>query len=65
MLGVSFAIGQFWFAWTGYKASIHWIAPTLSGLASGFGLMSIFLQCLVSSSKANLAEFTLQYLAFR
>lgn len=47
VLGVSFAIGQFWFAWTGYKASIHWIAPTLSGLASGFGLMSIFLQCLV------------------
>lgn len=44
--GVSFAIGQFWFAWTGYKREIHWIAPTLSGLASGFGLMSIFLQCL-------------------
>jgi len=43
---VAFAIGQFWFAWSGYKASIHWIVPTLSGLASGFGIMSIFLQCL-------------------
>lgn len=44
--GVSFALGQFWFAWSGYRQDIHWIAPTLSGLATGFGLMSIFLQCL-------------------
>jgi DHA1 family multidrug resistance protein-like MFS transporter len=44
--GVSFAIGLFWFGWTGYKESIHWIAPTLSGLCTGFGIMSIFLQCL-------------------
>lgn len=44
--GFSFAIGLLWFGWTGYKADIHWIAPTLSGLCTGFGLMSIFLQCL-------------------
>lgn len=44
--GVSFSIGLFWFGWTGYRADIHWIAPTLSGLATGFGIMSIFLQCL-------------------
>ncbi|EME49321.1 hypothetical protein DOTSEDRAFT_84740 [Dothistroma septosporum NZE10] len=44
--GVSFAVGLFWFGWTGYREDIHWIAPTLSGLCSGFGLMSIFLQCL-------------------
>lgn len=44
--GVSFAIGLFWFGWSGYRADIHWIAPTLSGLATGFGIMSIFLQCL-------------------
>jgi len=44
--GVSFAIGLFWFGWTGYKSSIHWIVPTLSGLATGFGLLSIFLQSL-------------------
>lgn len=44
--GTSFAIGLFWFGWTGYRADIHWIAPTLSGLLTGFGLMSIFLQCL-------------------
>ena len=44
--GVSFAIGLFWFGWTGYKESIHWIAPTLSGLCTGFGIMTIFLQCL-------------------
>lgn len=44
--GVSFTIGLFWFAWTGYKKDIHWIAPTLSGLCTGFGLLSIFLQSL-------------------
>jgi len=44
--GVSFAGGLFWFGWSGYKASIHWIVPTLSGLFTGFGLLSIFLQSL-------------------
>lgn len=44
--GVLFAIGLFWFGWSGYKADIHWIVPTLSGLFTGFGIMSIFLQCL-------------------
>lgn len=44
--GVSFALGLFWFGWSGYKADIHWIAPTLSGLLTGFGLLSIFLQSL-------------------
>lgn len=44
--GVSFAIGLLWFGWTGYKPSIHWIAPTLSGLCTGFGILSIFLQLL-------------------
>lgn len=44
--GVFFAIGIFWFAWTGFRGNIHWIAPTLSGLATGFGILSIFLNCL-------------------
>lgn len=44
--GVFFAIGIFWFGWSGYRADIHWIVPTLSGLFTGFGLMSIFLQAL-------------------
>lgn len=44
--GVSFTIGLFWFAWTGFRADIPWIVPTLSGLCTGFGLMSIFLNCL-------------------
>ena len=42
--GALFAIGLFWFGWTGYKESIHWIAPTLSGLLTGFGLLAIFIQ---------------------
>ncbi|KAK4233989.1 major facilitator superfamily domain-containing protein [Achaetomium macrosporum] len=44
--GVAFAAGLFWFGWSGYRRDIHWIVPTLSGLLSGFGLASIFLQAL-------------------
>ena len=44
--GLSFAGGLFWFGWSGYRADIHWIVPTLSGLLTGFGLLSIFLQSL-------------------
>ena len=29
---------------TGYTSNVHWIVPTLSGIMSGFGLMSIMLQ---------------------
>lgn len=43
--GVLFAIGLFWFGWTGYTRSIHWIVPTLSGLFTGFGLLAIFICC--------------------
>lgn len=46
MGGVSFACGIFWFGWSGYRADIHWIVPTLSGLLTGFGLLAIFLQAL-------------------
>ena len=44
--GIAFAGGLFWFGWSGYKAEIHWIVPTLSGLLTGFGLLAIFLQSL-------------------
>jgi MFS transporter, DHA1 family, multidrug resistance protein len=33
------------FGWTAYTVHIHWIAPTLSGLFVGFGILCIFLQC--------------------
>lgn len=42
--GVTFTIGIFWFGWTGFSKDIHWIAPTLSGIMTGFGLLCIFLQ---------------------
>jgi len=44
--GVAFMGGIFWFGWSGYRSDVHWIVPTLSGLLTGFGLMSIFLQSL-------------------
>ncbi|KAK5945712.1 hypothetical protein PMZ80_002919 [Knufia obscura] len=43
--GVLFSLGLFWFGWTGYTKSIHWIVPTLSGLFTGFGLLAIFICC--------------------
>lgn len=47
MIGaVVFPIGLFWFAWTGNYPDIHWIAPTLSGLATGAAILTIFLQAL-------------------
>ncbi len=44
--GFAFTGGIFWFGWSGYRPEVHWIVPTLSGLLTGFGLMSIFLQSL-------------------
>ena len=44
--GISFSCGLFWFGWSGYRKDIPWIVPTLSGLMTGFGLLSIFLQSL-------------------
>jgi DHA1 family multidrug resistance protein-like MFS transporter len=44
--GVSFTGGIFWFGWSGYRSDIHWIVPAASGILSGFGLLTIFLQSL-------------------
>ncbi|KAK9256648.1 major facilitator superfamily domain-containing protein [Lipomyces tetrasporus] len=43
--GVFFSAGMFWFGWTGFRSSIHWMAPTASGVFIGFGILCIFLQC--------------------
>ncbi|KAJ5342378.1 hypothetical protein N7541_011502 [Penicillium brevicompactum] len=43
--GACFCIGLFWYGWTGWTNSIHWMAPTASGLVTGFGIYVIFLQC--------------------
>ncbi|KAL3461705.1 MFS multidrug transporter [Aspergillus heterothallicus] len=42
--GVLFAAGLFWFGWSGFSGTVHWIVPTLSGLFTGFGLLVIFIQ---------------------
>jgi DHA1 family multidrug resistance protein-like MFS transporter len=42
--GFCFALGLFWFGWTGYNRHIHWIALTLSGLLTGFRLLLLLLQ---------------------
>lgn len=41
--GAFFAGGLFWFGWSGYTGKVHWIVPILSGLLTGFGLLSIFI----------------------
>lgn len=43
---VIFTGGLFWFGWTGYQGTIPWIVPTLSGLFTGFGIYTIFVQFL-------------------
>lgn len=45
--GVVFAIGLFWFGWTGAYRSVHWIVPTVAGVFIGFGLLSIFMQLIM------------------
>ena len=44
--GVCFAVGLFWFGWTGNSSDIHWIVPTLAGVLIGFGNTSVFLPLL-------------------
>ncbi|KAI9923929.1 hypothetical protein ASPWEDRAFT_108230 [Aspergillus wentii DTO 134E9] len=43
--GIAFTLGLFWYGWTGFTKSIHWMAPTASGILVGFGIYTIFLQC--------------------
>lgn len=33
------------FGWTGFTRSIYWMAPTASGVLTGFGILCIFLRC--------------------
>lgn len=33
------------FGWTGFTASIHWMAPIAAGIFIGFGVLCIFLPC--------------------
>ena len=45
--GFFFAVGLFWFGWTGdFPDTIHWIVPAISLAFIGFGLISIFMPCL-------------------
>ena len=47
MIGaILFPIGLFWFAWTGTYPSINWAAPAVSGILTGAGILTIFLQAL-------------------
>lgn len=41
--GISFAIGLFWFCWTGdFPHKIHWMVPTVGSVFVGLGLLTIF-----------------------
>ncbi|KAL4977027.1 major facilitator superfamily domain-containing protein [Aspergillus desertorum] len=39
----AFSAGLFWLGWTGYRSDVRWIWPTLSGVLTGFGLITMFL----------------------
>lgn len=53
----AFSAGLFWLGWSGYRHDIHWIVPTLSGLLTGFGLITMFLPSIqyVVQSRRNRA----------
>ncbi|KAL4796705.1 bicyclomycin resistance protein [Aspergillus venezuelensis] len=42
-----FVIGIFWFAWTAFTPSIHWVAPIAAGVPIGFGILCIFFPCFI------------------
>lgn len=44
--GIIFAAGLFWFGWGGYQADVSYWVPTVAGVFIGFGIFTVFLQCL-------------------
>lgn len=41
---IAFPCGIFWFAWSASNPqSVHWVIPTVSGFATGYGFLMIFL----------------------
>lgn len=49
----AFSIGILWFGWSGYTRSVHWIVPTLSGIFSGFGLLTTFVPSITYLTQAR------------
>ncbi|KIW29345.1 uncharacterized protein PV07_05164 [Cladophialophora immunda] len=48
---VAFTAGLFWFAWTAaYPRQVHWSIPAASGVATGYGLHTIFIGSTISRS---------------
>jgi len=47
MIGsIAFAIGLFFFGWSGQYQNVHWVVPTIAGGFIGFGIYLAFLQSL-------------------
>ncbi|KAL4946602.1 hypothetical protein BDV06DRAFT_208522 [Aspergillus oleicola] len=42
-----FVIGIFWFSWTAFSPSIHWLVPISAGILIGFGILCIFFPCFI------------------
>ncbi|KAL4949270.1 bicyclomycin resistance protein [Aspergillus filifer] len=42
-----FVVGIFWFAWTAFIPSIHWMVPIAAGVPIGFGILCIFFPCFI------------------
>ncbi|KAK9322003.1 putative bicyclomycin resistance protein [Lipomyces orientalis] len=40
-----FTAGIFWFGWTSFTPTIHWMTPAAAGVLIGFGVLCIFLPC--------------------
>jgi DHA1 family multidrug resistance protein-like MFS transporter len=44
--GIIFAAGLIWFGWAGYRPNVSYWASVTAGLFIGFGIYTVFLQCL-------------------
>lgn len=40
---ITFSGGLFWLGWSGHTEKVSWVAPMMSGLFTGFGLLTMFL----------------------
>lgn len=55
--GICMPAGIFWFAWTAYPVSIHWIVSIIATVPFGFGMVLVFLSVSVRPPSLPVIRF--------